>query len=109
MPPSNPTSTPVAQQSVLMPFLLSQRYAPAYGLRDILDVGDVNHIAFNGDTHEYIYYITSLVLQTAKNKLTIYHCMDGSLADDDSDEWQKLDPEDTLKGGSISFRPVMVM
>ena len=98
-PPAPPTAKRLNQSLAAISFLLRQRHAPLDGLRDILDVGDVAHITFNGDTYEYLYYITSLVLETAQNKLSIYRCNDGRLAQDDSEEWKKLDLNDSLQGG----------
>lgn len=98
-PQDPPTAKRLKQRAPAISFLLRQRQAPLDGLRDILDVGDVAHITFNGGTCEYLYYITSLVLETAQDKLSIYRCNDGRLAHDDSDEWKKLDPHDSLQGG----------
>ena len=72
---------------------------PLDGLRDILNVGDITHITFNGDTYEYLYYITSLVLQTVQDKLSIYRCNDGRQVPDDSEEWKKLDLNGSLQEG----------
>ena len=81
-------------------FLLRQRHAPVNGpVVDILDVDDVAYITFNGDTYEYLYYITSLVLEKEKDKLSIYRCAHGRFAPDNSDEWKKVSPSDTFQGG----------
>ena len=81
-------------------FLLRQRHAPVNGpVVDILDVDDVAYITFNGDTYEYLYYITSLVLEKEKDKLSIYRCAHGRFAPDNSDEWKKVCLGDTFQGG----------
>lgn len=88
---------------ICMSFLLKQRHAPFYGLRDIIDVGDINHILFNGETYEYIYYITSLILEKAVETLRIYRCDDGSLQNDDSELWKVINSSDRIQGGCHVF------
>ena len=86
--------------SLASSFLLRQRHAPVNGpVVDILDVDDVAYITFNGDTYEYLYYITSLVLEKEKDKLSIYRCAHGRFAPDNSDEWKKVCLGDTFQGG----------
>jgi hypothetical protein len=81
-------------------FLLRQRHAPVNGpVVDILIVDNVTRITFNGDTYEYLYYITSLVLEKEKDKLSIYRCAHGRFALDNSDEWKKVCPGDAFQGG----------
>ena len=88
---------------ICMSFLLKQRHAPFYGLRDIIDVGNIDHILFNGETYEYIYYITSLILEKAVETLRIYRCDDGSLQDDDSELWKVINSSDRIQGGCHVF------
>jgi len=88
---------------ICMSFLLKQRHAPLYGLRDIINVGNVDHILFNGETYEYIYYITSLILEKAVDTLRIYRCDDGSLQDDDPEQWKLINSSDRIQGGFHLF------
>jgi hypothetical protein len=88
---------------ICMSFLLKQRHAPFYGLRDIIDVGNIDHILFNVETYEYIYYITSLILEKAVETLRIYRCDDGSLQDDDSEQWKLIKSSDRIQGGCHLF------
>jgi len=80
-------------------FMLKQRYAPPGGLRDLLDVGSLDYILHNGNTYEYIVYITSLLVGCPMQKITIYRCKDGNWRDDESDEWEKITADEQLKGG----------
>ena len=83
--------------------LLKQRHAPFYGLRDTIGVDNVDHILFNGEIYEYILYITSLILEKAVETLRIYRCDDGSLQDDDSEQWKLINLSDKIQRGFHLF------
>ena len=80
-------------------FMLKQRNAPVGGLRDLLAVGSLDYILHNGNTYEYIIYITSLLIGCPMQKITIYRCKDGLWRDDESEEWEEITADEPLKGG----------
>jgi hypothetical protein len=80
-------------------FMLKQRNAPIHGLRDLLEVPQLDYILYNGKTYNYIVYITSLLLRCPLEKITIYRCKDGLWRDDESEEWEKITPDEALKAG----------
>jgi hypothetical protein len=104
MPPKKKPKLDVSGPGVFgRVFNLRQRNAQVGALREIIGVGNVNHILFNGNHYDYILYILGLILETARTNLRIYRCPDGSNADDVSTEWKELHPKEVIKFGYHVF------
>ena len=80
-------------------FALSQRYAQSPDLRHLFLVDTVEFLLHNGDTYEYLYYITALVLQVDEKDINILRTDDGKSVQDSSEEWKVMDIHRPLQGG----------
>lgn len=87
------------QKLSLSLFVVRQRDAKGEELRDIIDIGNVEWVTFNGDKYDYIYYVLGLILEVNTKELTIYRCDDGKSRDDSSSKWRHISPRDPILGG----------
>ena len=80
-------------------FVVRQRHAKGEELRDIIDIGNVGYVTFNGDKYDYVYYVLGLILEVNTKELTIYRCDDGKSCDDSSSKWRQINSRGQVLGG----------
>ena len=92
---------PPSKKQKLSPslFVVRQRHAKGGELRDIIDIGNVEYVTFNGDKYDYVYYVLGLILEVNTKELTIYRCDDGKSCDDSSSKWRQISSRGPILGG----------
>jgi hypothetical protein len=96
-----PSVLPPSKKQKFSPelFVIRQRHAKGEELRDIIDIGNIEFITFNGNKYDYVYYVLGLMLEVNAKELTIYRCDDGESYDDSSSKWRQISSRGSILGG----------
>lgn len=73
----------------------------------LLDVARVEYVQANGDTAQYLYKVSSILLDKTEEELQLYTTQSGRDAADDDLSWTVFIPNDeqTYQGGSYLCKP----